>query len=453
MKIFLKEIKDRFPEFEIRNYDEKAYFTGFNHDSRAIKTNEIFIPIKGENFDGHDFILPALSNGASMSLCESKNSLMVKDVDKPIVFVDSIQEGLQKVLNYATSSIAAPIIAITGSTGKTTTRQMLATILEEDGDVLTSDHANTVWGNAALLSQYTNEKYIVLECGMDRAGEIAWHVNSVDPDLGILLNIGYVHAEKLGSIEKIYEEKKNLADYLNKTGKPLILNIDDDRLARIPQYFTSELITFGKSADANFKISNINVSKNGTDFVLTKDGISYDVHINAFGEGPVYDAIAAIAAANKLGLDMQSCVKGISEFIPNSGRFEQIELENGNMIINDAYNANPASMEMSLTSFNQIYPEDKYFRVVILGDMKELGEVTISEHKKLGDLVKNLNFNKTYYLGDYFEAFNYGEKLNSITDAVAVLKKILKTENNVAILLKASHSVGLFEVPSILRSV
>jgi UDP-N-acetylmuramoyl-tripeptide--D-alanyl-D-alanine ligase len=327
---------------------------------------------------------------------------------------------------------------------------MLATILSQKGRVLTSDHVNTVWGNANLLGQYIDEKYIVLECGMDKAGEIAWHVNSEDPDLGILLNIGYVHAQKLGSIENIYEEKKNLADYLNRMGRPLVLNIDDERLARIPSEYHAKLITFGRDESADFRIENINVDELGTDFDLVVNTKLYKVHINTFGEGLVYDAVGAIAAANTLGLTIDECVEGIKNFYPNSGRFEKIELGDGNIIINDAYNANPDSMEMSLNTFDKLYPKDKYFRVAFLGDMKELGDVSASEHKKLGELVEGLNFDKVYYLGTYFKDFNYGEELHSVEDAVGILRNILKDKKNVVVLLKASHSIGFLEIPDLL---
>ncbi len=454
MKIYLREIKERFPEFEIRNYDENAYFIGFNHDSRTIKQNELFIPIVGDKFDGHDFIQQALQAGASISMCESKKSLLIKDATKPIILVDTIEEGLQKLLNFSISSITAPIVAITGSTGKTTTRQMLSTILREDGSVLTTDNANTVWGNANLLSQYVNEKYIALECGMDRAGEIAWHVNSVDPDLGILLNVGDVHAEKLGSIENIYEEKKNLADYLNKTGKPLVLNIDDDRLVRILKDSHAEIITFGKNEYANFKISDVIVGQEGTDFVLTVDMVVYNIHLNTFGEGLVYDAVAAIAAANKLGLSIDMCINGIQKFLPNNGRFEIAKLNDNDVIINDAYNANPTSMDMSLRTFATLYPKDEYYRIAVLGDMKELGDVASEKHKELGELAKSLEFNEVYFLGEYFKDFNYGIEVKSIGDIVSQLsEKMDKATQKVAILCKGSHSTQLYEVPTLLQKL
>ena len=449
MEIFLKDIKERFPEFEISNYDDSVYFSGFNHDSRHINEGDLFLPIKGESFDGHDFILDALKNGASVSLCESKNSVKVIDAKKPVIFVDSIEEGLQKILNFVMSFIPAVTIGITGSTGKTTTRQMLSAILSMDGKVLTSDHSNTVWGNANLIGQYKDEKYIVLECGMDRKGEIAWHVNSEDPDIGILLNVGSVHAEKLGSIENIYEEKKNLADYLNRMGRPLILNIDDVRLARIQKEYRAKLVTFGEQDIADFNIGDIEINELGTKFILRANQKEYVACINAYGEGLVYDAVAAIACANTLGLDIGKCLEGVKEFYPNNARFEKTDLGNGNIIINDAYNANPDSMKMAIITFDKLYPKSEYFRVAILGDMKELGSVTEFEHKKLGEIVKDLDFNKVYYLGDYFDDFNCGERLYSVEDAVGVVRNMVKARKNVAILLKASHSIGLSEVPDL----
>ena len=454
MKIYLRDIKERFPEFEIRNYDDNAYFIGFNHDSRTIHPNEIFIPIVGDNFDGHDFILQALNDGASMSICEAKKSLLIKDAIKPIILVDSIKEGLQKILNYSVSFINAPIIGITGSAGKTTTRKMLTTILSGDGEVLSTEgnNINTVWGNAVLLSHYADEKYIVLECGMDHVGEIAWHMNSVNPDLGILLNVGYVHAENLGSIENVYEEKKDMADYLNKTGKPLILNIDDDRLVRIAKTYTAKLITFGKKESADYKIFESRVSKDGLFVRFTYQGKVYEFTLKAFGEGLAYNAIASIAAAHELGMNLDDCVLNIKNYVSEKGRFEIIDLKEGNIIVNDAYNANPVSMDMSIKTFEKLYPTDEYYRIVVLGDMKELGDVSAEKHKELGELTKTLNFNEVYFLGDYFKDFNCGVEVKSIEEVVDILKeKISQADQKVAILCKGSHSTGLYEVPELLQ--
>ena len=263
-------------------------------------------------------------------------------------------------------------------------------------NVLFSDKFNTVWGNAILLSDYYNEDVVVLECGMDRKGEIAWHCNSFDPDLGILLNVGYVHAETLGGIENVYQEKKNLADYLDRCGKPLVLNIDDEWLVKIKDNYKSELITVGKKSEAMFRFQNVDVSPDGTKFELIFEDNTYLVHINVFGEELAYNAASAIAAASRLGIDVDDAVNAIRAFQPNNGRFEAIELKENIILVNDAYNANPTSMRMSLNTFNRLYPSSLYHRIVILGDMKELGDVSKNMHIQLGEFVKGFNFEQVF---------------------------------------------------------
>lgn len=458
MKVELKEIQKRFPEFEIRNYREDVYFIGFSHDSRTIKKGELFIPIVGENFDGHEFILEAFERGASVALCErGKYDADNMNVNEPIILVDSIEEGLMKVLNYSISHITAPIVAITGSTGKTTTKQMLVTILKQQKKVLYGEKSNTVWGNAVILSQYEDHEVIVLECGMDRKGEIAWHVNSVDPDLGILLNIGHVHAEKIGSIEDIYNEKKDLADYMEKTGKPLVLNVDDEWLARIEKEYNkdSELITFGTRDNVDFQIVDSKVDSFGTHFAFKYYDNKMDVNLKVFGEGYAYDAMAAIIAANRLGIPIDVCIKGVKLFENSEGRFETLEYKNNTIIVNDAYNANPASMDMSLKTFDRLYGSADFYKIVILGDMRELGEVSVEKHRELGEKVKNYNFDEVYYVGQMFDEFGVGERLESADEVAAMLNVKLETlkNRNVAILLKASNSIGLYLVPDFLKKL
>ena len=456
MKIFLKDLKERFPEFEIKNYDETAFFTGFTHDSRDITPQDLFIPIVGEKFDGHSFISEALDSGCSMSLCENKRYPSLGEINKPLILVDSIQEGLQKVLNYSIGYIKKPVVAISGSTGKSTTRGMLVSILKNHMKVLSSGKYNTVWGNAVLLGKYVDEDVIVLECGVDTKGEMAWHVNSVDPDYGILLNIGEVHAEKLGSIDEIFREKKNLADYMEKTGKPLILNIDDERLQYIASNYnkSSELITFGKNENAQFQISNTSIDNEGTHFTFKYyDDNIVDVDLSVYGEGYVYDAMAAIIAANELGVSIDNCVRDIQNYEGQEARFQKLEFDNVT-IINDAYNANPESMKMSIDTFRKLFPKD-YYTIVVLGEMKELGEISKQRHKELGEYISEMDFNEVYYVGNYFSEFKIGEHIESTDEVAALLNSKLQGLKNrkVSILLKGSHALGLYLIPDFLKKL
>lgn len=334
---------------------------------------------------------------------------------------------------------------------------MLVKILQTEKKVLWSDHSNTVWGNAALLSKYTNEDIIVLECATDRRGEIAWHMNSCNPDIVALLNIGFVHAETIGSVEDIYEEKKNAADYIRKTGKTLILNIDDERLHRIYDMFTEDyrLVTYGKDSKANFRIERIDIKESGTDFEFSYyDDNFIKGKLSVYGEGFVYDAMAAIIIASEFGISVEGSVKALEDFASSDGRFQRLDYGDNLVIINDAYNANPYSMDSSLETFSKLFA-DEYHTIAILGDMKELGYMSDTKHKELGNLVNSFNFNEIYYVGENYEKFGVGEKLDSADEVAAMLNyKIPQLKNKkIAILLKASNSVGLYRVPDYLKNL
>ncbi|HKM19946.1 MAG TPA: UDP-N-acetylmuramoyl-tripeptide--D-alanyl-D-alanine ligase [Candidatus Dojkabacteria bacterium] len=456
MKIFLKDIKERFPEFEFQNYDENAFFTGFCYDSRDVTEGDLYIPIVGERFDGHAFVVSALENGCSVSLCESTKKSFCEEANGPIILVDSIEEGLMKILNYSIGYIKKPVVAITGSTGKSTTRRMIVHIVEKHLKVLSSSKYNTVWGNARLLGQYANEDVIVLECGMDRVGEIAWHVNSVDPDIGVLLNVCDVHAEKVGGIENVFKEKKDLADYMERTGKPLVLNIDDERLRHILEAYNKEaqLITYGQNPEADFVLSDIVVDHEGTHFKFRYyDANVVSVDLSVYGEGFAYDAMAAIIVANELGVSIADCVKNLRDYENQDGRFQVLEY--GDLVIvNDGYNANPVSMKMALETFSNLYLEN-YYTIAILGDMRELGDVSDDRHKEIADLVKEYEFNEVYLIGDLWGDSDVGEKIASADEVAALLNAKLQGLKNrkVAILLKGSHRHGLYQVPDFLKKL
>lgn len=456
MKVFLKDIKERFPEFEFRNYDEEASFTGFCYDSRDVTEGDLYMPIVGERFDGHEFIISALENGCAVSLCENAKMFFSDGGNKPIILVDSIEEGLMKILNFSIGYIKKPVVAITGSTGKSTTRAMLAHIAENHLKILSSNRYNTVWGNARLLGQYNGEDAIVLECGMDRVGEIAWHVNSVDPDIGVFLNVCDVHGEKVGGIDNIFKEKKDLADYMERAGKPLVLNIDDERLKYIAGNYNknSQLITYGKDPQATFVLSDIVIDRSGTHFKFTYyDANVVSVNLPVYGEGFVYDAMAAIIVGNELGLSIDNCVSALANYANQEARFQVLEY--GDLIIvNDGYNANPVSMRMALDTFANLFLKD-YYTIAILGDMRELGDVSQKRHKEIAELVEEYGFNEVHAIGDLWNASYVSEDVGSADEIAALLNAKLQglKGRKVAILLKGSHIHGLYQIPDFLKKL
>jgi UDP-N-acetylmuramoyl-tripeptide--D-alanyl-D-alanine ligase len=275
--------------------------------------------------------------------------------------------------------------------------------------------------------------------------------------LGILLNVGHVHGETVGGIEEIYEEKKDLADYMERTGKPLVLNVDDDRLERIEKGYKedSELITFGQKEGTDFQIVDVKVDSLGTHFSFKYYDNKMDVHLKVFGEGYVYNAMAAIIAANRLGVSIDNCITGVELFESTEARFETLEYKNNVIIVNDAYNANPASMDMSLKTFDRLYGSADFYKIAVLGDMRELGEVSAQKHKELGEKVKRYNLDEIYYVGEMFKEFGVGENLESADEVAAMLNNKLESlsDRKVVILLKGSHSIKLYLIPDFLKKL
>lgn len=455
MNIFLRDIKEKIKDIEILNYNPNISFSKFAHDTRELEQDSLYIPIAGENSDGHDYIQEAFSKGSVVSLCERSKIDLIKDCTSPIILTDNVLDTLGEIVNLFLEDIRkeAKIIAITGSTGKTTTREMITSVLNEDGRVLHSDrNFNTLWGNAELLDDYTDEKYIVLEFGMDKRGEIKAQCNAIQPDAGVFLNVGYVHAEALGNIENIFNEKRALVDFLSENNGFLALNIDDERLKNIKDSFNGKLMTFGKDTTADVKILGTIISEDGTNVKVGFNGNEYDINLKVLGKGYAYNACATFCIGIEMDMNPLDIINGLGEYKGFEGRFEIINLNENIDIINDAYNANPTSMSMAIDTFTELYKGRYEDMVLILGDMRELGEYTEEEHRKIGELVKNFGFdsNDVYYLGEYFNYFGYGNRLSSLDDAVQLMKKYIKQKEKTIFLIKGSHGTELYKLPELL---
>jgi len=329
---------------------------------------------------------------------------------------------------------------------------MTVSILSQFGKVLTSDkNINTLWGNSELLMTFSDEKYVVLEIGMDSKGEIKMQCEGLKPNIGGILNVGYVHGENVGGIEGVFNEKRQLADYLVSNNKPVVLNTDDKRLKKLADELKTNIVTIGGS-NQDYTFSNVHLDENGTHFLLKYNGKSFDCNLKVLGKNYVYNALCAIAFCNTLGVSIEDCIKGVEKYNGFKERFEIKKINNTLTIINDAYNANPASMKMSLDTFNELWGRRKDIKkILVLGDMKELGSVASQEHKKIADIVNSMDVDYIIYFGEYSKYFKGVTSCSSIEEVVESLKKNIKKEENTVVLLKGSNSQKLYTIPELLN--
>ncbi len=443
MRIYLKEIRENYPDLEILNYNPEIFFENINHDSRVKVPNSLFVPIIGEKFDGHDFVKDAFTSGSVVSIFQKNKNIHNSIKDEPLILVDDIYIGLKDIAKLIRRKVNVPLISITGSTGKTTTREMISQILSSKGKVLKSNsNINTLWGNAEILMKYDSHKYIIMEFGMDRKGEIKTQCEAFDPDIGGVLNVGHVHSMQLGGIENVFLEKRALTDYLLSHNRKVVINIDDERLARISSE-GNNIIWFGNQKKAMFEIKDTMLSKSGTSFKIKNRDKEYTVNLNLFGKGYAYNATCALAICNQLDFSIEDSVSSLKQYQGFKGRFDIKEIKGGTILINDAYNANPISMKMSLDTFEEIWGITEIYKILVLGDMKELGKVSSDEHKKAGEKVKKMKVDKVYYLGEYFKDFNIGEQKESLESVYSELKEDIERKPKSVILFKASNSIEL----------
>jgi UDP-N-acetylmuramoyl-tripeptide--D-alanyl-D-alanine ligase len=453
MKILLSELYDIFPESEILNKKE-GFFTQISTDSRMIARGELFIPIKGDVFDGHDYIVSAIEKGAIAALSEKSSREKVSQSNGTLILVDDISEALKQLTNYIRKKTDLRIVGICGTTGKTTTRGLVAGMLSESFKVLNAPgNINTLWGNLRVLMDYDDHDIFVAEIAMDRLGEITWQCESIEPDIAVLVSIGQTHAEFVGGVEGVYKAEKEIADYMQKVGRLMIFNNDNELVQKVIAQYTGEFQTTGHSDVNNYSYNNVDVRSDGTFLDITYKGKTIPVRLSIFGEDYAQNATLAFAIGKFFYMPDDAIQRGLKRYKGTSGRFEVIKVSKYVTLINDAGNANLQSMELSLKTFKTLWGNGQNAHV-FLGDMRELGEVTQEQHVALAELVKNHKFENVYYLGNNFNYFNIGQRLDSYQEAAEIVKEIIKHAEeqklDTAILLKSSKSIGLEKIPELI---
>lgn len=360
-------------------------FKGVSIDSRKIEKGEIFWAIKGERFDGADFLNQAAEGGATAVVAEDGAALLGLPAYITKIKVDSSLKALQQLAAYNRRRHAVPLVAITGSNGKTTTKEILASILKKRFDVLKNEgNLNNLIGvPLTLLKLHSDHEAAVVEMGMNSSGEIAELTKMAMPDIGLITNIGEAHLEGLGSLENVKRAKGELVEAMRTEGT-VVLNADDDAVMELASKAKGNVVTFGLSAKADVRASGAEVDwGKGTLFMLSAGDKTLPVLLPLYGMHQLYNALAAAAVAINMGFGLEEIRESLEAFEACSGRMEIIS-EGGITIINDSYNANPSSVRSAIETMNCSLTARK---IAVLGDMLEMGEDEENIHFELGSFI------------------------------------------------------------------
>ena len=410
-----------------------------NTDTRKINKNDLFFALKGESFNGNTFAQKALEAGAKYAVIDERE--FAKD-DRYIV-VNNVLETLQKLASYHRSYLNLPIIALTGSNGKTTTKELINCVLSKKfKTVATKGNLNNHIGVPLTLLSMTKETEMgIVEMGANHLKEIEFLANIAQPDYGYITNFGKAHLEGFGSVEGIIKGKSELYDFLNAHEKLIFVNGQDALQMQKTEH--SKRYIFGSNkalakVHVEMKDCNPNVS-------VLYEGLDIKSHL--IGEYNFSNIGAAIAIGSYFNVQPNFIKEAIESYVPSNNR-SQILHKGNNKIILDAYNANPTSMEAAIRNMDKLPVDNK---ILILGDMFELGNSSAVEHQTIVDLIESKDFEKVLLVGkNFYKTKNSAqlEKFKSFEDLKSNVHKL--SFNNATILIKGSRGMALERVLELL---
>ena len=352
---------------------ENVEFFGANNDTRIIKPGQLFIVLQGAR-DGHDFIPMAMEKGAAAVLCSRKVG------DYPAIYVEDPRIALGQIARAELDRIGCKRVGVTGSVGKSTTKEMIASVLETTYRVskTPANHNNDIGMPMAVLSMAEDTEVAVLEMGMNHFREIAYLSNIGKPDVGVIINVGTMHIEYLGSREGIRKAKMEIVEGMAPEGK-LLLNGDNDLLRNLDEIPVQPITYFGSDSQCAVWAENVHQEPGLLQFAVTAGEARFPVEMALEGQHFVSDALAAVAVGLNMGVSVERIQAALAGFQNMAGRQEIFE-KNGYTIIKDCYNAGPESMAAALN----VLAGRQGRKIAVLGDMLELGACAPAEHEKLG---------------------------------------------------------------------
>lgn len=409
-------------------------------DSRNCPEGSMFIALKGETFNGNAFAAQALKQGCRYAVIDESEY-----AGEGTILVDNCLQALQQLANYHRRQLKTPVIGITGTNGKTTTKELISTVLSRKFNTLyTEGNFNNHIGVPLTLLRLTKEhEMAVVEMGANHPGEIKTLVHIAEPDYGIITNVGKAHLQGFGSFEGVIRTKGELYDFLRaKGGATIFIQNENPYLNGIAEGLTC--VRYGQTAGLYVSGELISCSP-FLSFRWTAEGVSHEVNTHLIGSYNLDNMLAAAAIGRYFGVSDDDISSALASYLPHNNRSQLKETADNKLIV-DAYNANPTSMMAALKNFRQVEAPHK---MVILGDMKELGEASREEHQKVVDYLKECGFDRVVLVGPEFAAATHSYQTFQHVDEVLADIRIHKPQGYY-ILIKGSNSMKLSQLPEYL---
>lgn len=416
-------------------------------DSRRPVEGAMFVALKGSNFDGNRFAAQALEGGCSRAVVDDVN-VIPKGGDNRYFLVDNGLEALRMLAREHRRRLGTPLIAVTGTNGKTTTKELLRAVLSRRYRVLATEGNlnNDIGVPLTLLRLRPDHEFGIIEMGASHPGDISRLTEVAEPDFGIITNIGGAHLQGFGSIEGVTRTKGELYDFLrSRPGSQVFLNAGDTRLSMMAAGLDVVTYSIGEGAAVYGEILDCNQSDGCFSFrwhVRSNPERHYEVHTRLVGAYNLSNALAACAVGVRFGVRPEDICLGLANYEPVGGRSRLVDTGR-NRVVADAYNANPASMEAALHNFAQM---NALHKMAVLGDMKELGEVSGSEHRRILRLAACLGFDRLIVVGPEFKQASESENFSveNCPDAASAARLLREMHpEGCLVLLKGSHSMNL----------